>query len=245
MILSFYTGEGPLKFQISDDIYVRTKEIWEKFKEDIVYHSRYFSGKEISNILSRLNFMGIFPYGTHLKYYRARIGDYLHSDNEEMMAPPVHRAVAGRCNPAGIPYLYLASTESTAIQEIKPQIGDIITLATFDVDMSNVFSFNVYLFEHYGIVATDEQARCLLFLILQDLSSAVTLENQLNYVPLQYVCEYIKSLGYDAFAYSSAYGTGMNLVMFNWIDKVSLCKKAVVHIENTFVQWREDELLHS
>lgn len=237
MILSFYMDGDFRKIQISDDIYTNTKEIWENFKKNIIYQNRFFSGKEISAILAKLNFMPVFPRNTHLTYYRARIGDYLKSDDAEMMAPPARSAVAGRCNPNGIPYLYLASSKATAIQEIKPQIGDIVTVATFNVDMSNVFSFNVYLMEHYGIVAKDEQAKCLLLLILEELSSAVTVENQLNYIPLQYVCEYIKNLGYDAFIYTSAYRTGANLVMFHWPDKVSLCKKEVVYIKNTDIQW--------
>ena len=38
----------------------------------------------------------------------------------ERMKPLVNRAKEGRANPKGIPYLYLSTKESTAIQEIRP-----------------------------------------------------------------------------------------------------------------------------
>lgn len=237
MTLSFYCDGCNRSYQISDDIYTNTLELWKNFKEEIICRNRYFPSQEITRILSSLNYISVLPADTHLTFYRARVGDYLHADDSKMMAPPVRKPSNGRCNPSGIPYLYLANKELTAIQEIRPQIGDIVTLAEFDVDVSNTFSFNVYLMEHYGIKAVDEQAKCLLFLILQDLSSPVKTDNQLDYIPLQYVCEYIKSIGYSAFAYSSVYGTGMNLVMFDWTNRISLCSKKTVYIRQSHIEY--------
>lgn len=231
-----YTIEGQVrKFDIPDEIYRSVFQKWETFKKDIVYRNRYFSSANIIQILSSLNFMSIFPAGTHLTFYRARIGDFQQKPDSEMMAPPPNKISGGRCNPEGISYLYLANTKETAIREIKPQIGDIVTVASFDVDMSNVFSFNVYLMKHYGISAGNDYALCLLLLILEDLSSAVTKSNHLDYIPLQYISEYIKSKGYDAFSYSSVYNTGMNLVVFDWKDKVTLISKELVKVKNTCV----------
>lgn len=237
MTLSFCCDGEIRDYQISDDIYANTLNLWTKFKEEIICRNRYFPGQEIVHILSTLNDMPVFLSNTHLPFYRARIGNYLQANNDQMMAPPVRESSNGRCNPAGIPYLYLAQKELTAIQEIRPQIDDIVTLAKFDVDVSNVFSFNVYLMEHYKIKAADEQARCLVFLILQDLLSPVTTNNQLDYIPLQYVCEYIKSIGYSAFMYESVYKTGMNLVMFDWTNRISMCTKRIVRVRNSYIKY--------
>jgi hypothetical protein len=37
----------------------------------------------------------------------------------------------GRANPAGIPYLYLGSTQGTAISEIRPNTGELAYVADF------------------------------------------------------------------------------------------------------------------
>lgn len=245
MILSFYCDGRNRDYRVSDNIYTSTFKLWENFKEEIICRNRYFPNQEITRILSNLNYMNVFPTDSHLTFYRARVGDYLHADDSEMMAPPIRKPSNGRCNPSGIPYLYLANNELTAIQEIRPQIGDIVTLAEFDVNVSNVFSFDVYLMEHYKIKAADEQTRCLLFLILQDLSSPVKTDNQLDYIPLQYICEYVKRIGYNAFIYSSVYGTGMNLVMFDWINRISLCSKKTIHIRKSQIEYDKVSCLQS
>ncbi len=49
----------------------------------------------------------------------------------EMGAPPPHLATAGRMNPAGIAYLYLALSEYTAAAEIRPWKGSFISIAKF------------------------------------------------------------------------------------------------------------------
>lgn len=41
-------------------------------------------------------------------------------------------------------------------------------------------------------------------------------DKELDYLPSQYLCEYVKSLGYDAIEYGSPFKTdGINLAVFN------------------------------
>lgn len=47
------------------------------------------------------------------------------------MKPRPNRAVEGRANPAGIPVLYLGTTEETAIAEVRPWIGAEVSVAQF------------------------------------------------------------------------------------------------------------------
>lgn len=234
---TYYIDNQPRTFNIPDDVYETVSFVWNDFKKNIVNKNRYFSGKELLEILSRLNDMPVFPKNAHITFYRARIGNFLNSSDDNMLAPPFRKATAGRCNPEGISYLYLANTSETAIREIKPQIGDIVTIAMFDVDVSKIFSFNVYLMEHYGIIATNIYVKCLLFFILEDLSTAITLENHLDYIPLQYISEYIKSLGYYGFSYTSVYKTGLNLVMFDWNNRLKLISKELIRIDNTNIKY--------
>jgi hypothetical protein len=53
-------------------------------------------------------------------------------------------------------------------------------------------------------------------------------DNELDYLPTQYLCEYIKSLGYDGVEYgSSLHEEGINLVIFN--DEKLDCNDIEVH----------------
>ena len=58
------------------------------------------------------------------------------------------------------------------------------------------------------------------------------LDDKLSYIPLQFISEYIKNLGYDGFVYLSTVGDGENLVMFNWKEKCKIINKE----EELFVQ---------
>ena len=45
------------------------------------------------------------------------------------MKPLVNKAIEGRINPKGIPYLYLSTKKETAMSEVRPWIGAAIALS--------------------------------------------------------------------------------------------------------------------
>ena len=153
-----------------------------------------------------------------------------------MYATPSKLTVSGRCNPVGIPYLYLSNTKETAVNETKPSIGETITLATFKVDISNIFSFinDENFYKNPGI---DEDVKYLMSLISEDLEKVITKDDKLFYIPLQFISEFIKNLGYDGFVYSSTVGSGENLVMFNWKEKTKIINKEEVVIKKIDIQF--------
>ena len=51
--------------------------------------------------------------------------------DKEMGAPPPEKAVAGRANPKGVSYLYLATNPEIACAEIHPTLFDLISVAKF------------------------------------------------------------------------------------------------------------------
>ena len=79
------------------------------------------------------------PSGSVL--WRAQLGvDWIPHDHEPMNVPigfcpsrmkPNSRVASGRANSAGIPVLYLATTEQTAISEVRPWVGSKVSLAEF------------------------------------------------------------------------------------------------------------------
>ncbi len=141
---------------------------------------------------------------------------------EEMSAPLKENAKEGRANPAGIFYLYLAENLETAIAEIKPYIGDSVTVASFTlsktvkiVDIRQgapslpeaVFSKNKDSFDH------------LWFGIKMYFSVPVKPQDPKGYIPTQYVAELFKNNGYDGIKFDSVQRRGkFNLVLFNPSD---------------------------
>ena len=146
-----------------------------------------------------------------------------------MYAPPSKLTVSGRCNPVGIPYLYLSNSKETAINETKPSVGDTITVATFEVDVSNIFSF-IDNESYMNNESLDEDVKILMEFISEDLRKVIPKDDKLSYIPLQFIAEYIKNLGYDGFVYLSTVGDGENLVMFNWKEKSKIINKEEVVI---------------
>ena len=199
---------------------IEVKRIWEQFKADIVESNRYFAGGEVLTLLNKFNTIRMFPEGTEMEFHRARIGDYISADSSQLLAPPKGRASAGRCNPEGISYLYLSSCQRTAVSEIRPSSGDVVSVAKINVDVSKIFTFRVY-FQDLNLDTgpNTEDTKILIKYIDSDLAAKVTKDKRLDYIPLQFISEYIKNRGYEGFVYSSTVGPGMNLVMFNWEEK--------------------------
>lgn len=63
----------------------------------------------------------------------------IHISDEPTASPPnrmkplAYNASDGRANPKGIPYLYVATTKDTAMAEVRPWLGSIISTAQFKV----------------------------------------------------------------------------------------------------------------
>lgn len=68
--------------------------------------------------------------------YRARKNNYgqlKQFARSEMGPPEAHMASAGRAQPAGVAVLYVADTAQTAIAEVRPEVAEYVTTATFRI----------------------------------------------------------------------------------------------------------------
>jgi hypothetical protein len=192
-----------------------------------MYQNRYFPNTEIGeerfgNLLSFLT--------TNLAkisdtWYRARIQkDEQIIDIKEMGAPPNNITSHGRANPAGIPYLYLASDEKTTVSEVRPHTGEFISVANFEVNTEMKFvdlrnpkkTISPFLLGDENEIA----------MLRGDIEFLVHLANELTrpvlpgsasieYIPSQYLCELIKKQGYEGVIYNSSVGNGVNLALFD------------------------------
>jgi hypothetical protein len=158
-------------------------------------------------------------------WYRARlqIGDTLFN-LDEMGAPPRRVAGHGRANPAGIPYLYLGSTPETALAEIRPHTGEKACVAKFIIppglillDLRNprglVSPFELDDEDQIGLLRSDID---FLERLGEELTRPIMPQGALiDYVPSQYLCEFIKKCGYAGVIYRSSVSNGINLALFD------------------------------
>ncbi len=156
---------------------------------------------------------------------------------EDMLAPPPEITAQGRINPKGIPYLYLASDENTAIAEVRPWVGEWISVAKISLNQKisivNFTSGNLLADNSSNQEQTAADVTWDLFNFL--FSRPVTEKDELEYLHTQYIAESIKTAEFHGIAYDSLLGSGYNLAIFDQslvtVEEVYLSKLKKVKYE--------------
>jgi hypothetical protein len=200
---------------------------WETFREELIGRNRFFpqANIDLDRLGELLSHLSIGGEEITRSWYRARIqtGDQPFAIGD-MGAPPGKLASYGRANPAGIPYLYLASTRETAISEIRPHTGQIACVADFRtpeqlklVDLRHPRrTVSPFLLVSAQEIAQMRDDLPFLERLGEELTRPVLPQAAaVDYTPTQYLCEFIKHCGYDGVAYRSSVGDGTNLALFN------------------------------
>jgi hypothetical protein len=237
-----FKGKVVLKHILNKNSQVKPLQIsWEKFADEIKSTNRFHMQNvlDLSKLKILLNrYVRQIPKSK--KYFRARISDTAEGFNKEQMSnPPVEKAKAGRANPLGISYLYIANDLKTTLYEARASLFDYVTVGYFrlkeDLKVVNLRG------NTYDPVFLAEQGELEDFLIHlpfitkleQELSKPRRRsDNELDYLPTQYLSEFIKSLGFDGVEYqSSFYPSGYNIAIFN-PSKFECISTEVYEIEN-------------
>lgn len=199
---------------------------WETLRDEMMYRNRWFleKEKELDTIRLRRLLNHLAATWPQQTWYRARIrsGDETYKI-DAMGAPPKRLASHGRANPAGIPYLYLGSKPETATAEIRPHTGEFACVADFDVpevqvvDLRNPRSFvSPFILEDADEIGRLRADLPLLERLGEELTRPVLPSGAaIDYIPSQYLCEFIKSSGFDGVIYRSSVSDGINLALFN------------------------------
>lgn len=227
-LLCAITGDPELqsrKYRCRIDHDDNKLERWHAFREELKHQNRYFpilgpDHKLLSEAFWQLA-LSIENMPTSL--YRARINDTSAPYNAEDMGKPPREFVSnGRANPKGISYLYTASDVKTAISEVRPFVGDTVTVVEFKVmeDLALVDLRNPkQTISPFEMVDDDliDLYRDMPFLTLlgDELSKPfVPRVADLEYLPSQYLCEFVKSKGFDGVIYRSSLAKGDNFAIF-------------------------------
>jgi len=204
-------------------------ETWEKLKTEIKHENRFFLNNkfdfdQFKEILRP--FEKTYPRGK--LFYRARNCDNRGLELAKMGKPPAGAASAGRANPQGISYLYISNDSKTTIYEVRSTLYDFIAVAEIQVteelriaSLRNTEKISPFILEDN--INTYLLYRDFLFRIEADLVKPLRRhDSDLDYLPTQYLCEFVKSLGYDGIEYSSSLNhDGFNIALFN-DDKVRM-----------------------
>lgn len=243
-----------------EDSFFHTSEedIWFQFAESIKWKRRFIPDSQSGFMSDPKDWLPQFlheiAFFTKPKdaYYRARLGGVEEHyvvgaphPASQMGAPPKTRATAGRANPVGIPYLYVAEREMTAVAEIRPFLGGLVSVAAVKpradlqlVDLTKVSSIESP-FKHANLQMEMEK-NALLSILNRELSKPVNPAlAEIEYVPTQYLAEVILNAGYDGIRYKSAmHSGGFNVVFFDQEklaieDKTKLVKVTANKLEYT------------
>ncbi|WP_438752210.1 RES family NAD+ phosphorylase [Pararhizobium sp. O133] len=152
------------------------------------------------------------------------------ADNARMM-PLRDRAGDGRVNPRGIPCLYMATNDATAVSEVRPAIGAYVTVAALKcLRELKLIDCSVLVKNHFIYFKEPDRAE-MERAVWSDIDRAFSApadrsDDAAEYAPTQILAELFRSLGYDGVAYKSAFGEdGYNVAIFNIDDfEVEWCR---------------------
>lgn len=142
----------------------------------------------------------------------------------EMGPPPDTKAKGGRVNPTGISILYLSDSEETTLYEIRAGVYDFVTVGRFEllrdievINLAKIDRISPFIGINYGFDFTQYAINIEhLKMIAREIAKPLRNDNVLDYLPTQYISDYIRSKGYDGIEYISTMSkNGTNLAVFD------------------------------
>lgn len=132
----------------------------------------------------------------------------------ESSAPKPDSVGNGRANPDHIRYLYLCEDRVTPVYEVRPVIGDYVSVAKFRLQ-KEVKVYDLTL-DIKDVLKDGETEITSLFNIIGGMFSRPLNGDRNTYLPTQYLAEEIKRMGFDGLRYnSSLHSGGVNVVLFD------------------------------
>jgi hypothetical protein len=215
---------------------------WQEFANSIKYDNRFHN--EIFNPDAFISFLSysVKTYLEGAQMFRARI---CHNKSgfsiNEMGAPPFEKLRAGRINPEGITVLYLSSEMETALKEVRASVFDFVTIGNFKlkknikvVDLSKLATISPFLFQGKNEGDSDILIQYAVNRkVLKDISTEVakplrSSDSPLEYLPTQFISEFIKSQSYDGVKYASTMAeNSYNLAVFD--KECFICENTYVY----------------
>jgi RES domain-containing protein len=257
----YYEGDqNPLLQSIKSDLDKSIKEVEYKLKNE-----NYFKFEDqITQMLSEYSENCKLNIEINSEFYRARVGFeskkrslfeggfegeiiYIPYSNSKIGAPPSLLAGLGRLNRVGVSYFYCASDKYTAISEIRPHPGDIVSIGKFFTnkelfifDLTEIQFLNFYLNDN----SLDKFSKLNTFTEL--MQKVIPPSERDAYNITQLIADCIRGLNFDGILFPSSVGNGENLVVFNpeflvyTYDNAEVVEVKEVRYEYIQRKWKKD-----
>ena len=149
---------------------------------------------------------------------------------DQIGAAPPDKAKNGRINPKGISYLYLSNDHTTAIKEVRPLLKETVSVGFFqankdlkciDTSDDKPIWYFPYDFSSDPPIYVEPTAETKENKIWGDINTSFSKpiyrkEEDVEYLPTQYLSEYLKVISYDGIIYKSSLSKdGYNIVLFD------------------------------
>lgn len=170
---------------------------------------------------------GNYMWRAQLGHHWEPIGvDEDHIDEElcplppERMKPLPNIATEGRANPKGIPYLYLSTEMETAMAEVRPWIGSLISVGQFMI-MRDLIVIDCSAHKRdFTFYFTEPDPETRERAVWSHIDNAFSIpisptDHTAEYIPTQIIAELFKNNGADGIIYRSSLGNGLNVVLFD------------------------------
>jgi hypothetical protein len=224
----------------------RVIERWNELRAELMHKNRFFpvTTIDMERLGRLLPSLKLDEDELPKIWYRARIQQSSEAyPIDQMGCPPKHLASHGRANPAGIPYLYLASKEITAISEVRPSPGDTVAVAKVEVQNLEIIdlrnprkTFSPFSLPYEDTLSSFREDLDFLEKLGEELSRPVLQKSAaFDYIPSQYLCEFVKKCGFGGVMYRSAAEGGVNLALFN-PDQVNFVDMKSFYISRVSVE---------
>lgn len=166
-------------------------------------------------------------------FYRSRIitndseigkeKDFYGYGKKDSFIPPIKKTRDARANYRYIPYLYCANCPYVSVLEVRPQLGSKVSVASIKAEKE----LEILDLTMQNTTKKMDPAKINLFSDLSNLySNPVTSDDDiLEYIPTQFIAEYVKNLGYDGIAYRSSLiskSVGQNRMGYSGVDVYNL-----------------------
>lgn len=239
--------DGPVGIpQISDNYYLEENSIlkncsWEDFVNEIKLKNRFHSKLINTEMLFTFIRCAKKTYKARKEFYRARVcPNEMGYSLREMGPPPDGESNSGRINPKGIQVLYLSNSEKTTLYEIRAGLYDYVTIGKFIlkadinvINLADIDKISPFIGIQYGFDFTQYAINIEhLKKIGAEIAKPLRNDNSLDYIPTQYISDYIRSKGFDGIEYiSTLCSDGINLAVFDK-EKLRCVKVSVYDIHN-------------